>query len=93
MNTNLQKIKDVIYTSNLSIIEQEELTDLFSRAKDEELEGLATLISHNTAMVRLMSDNYQAKIAAYATGDADLWKNILDKEQQMLAEYAKEDQS
>lgn len=92
MNTYLQKIKDVVYTSDLSIIEQEELTDLFSRAKDEDLEGIATLITHNTAMVRLMSDNYQAKQAAFATGDAELWRNILDKEQAMLADYAKQEQ-
>jgi hypothetical protein len=90
MNTNLQKIKDVVYKSDLSFLEKEELADLFTHAKkDEDLEGIATLVSRNTAMVRLMSNNYQAKMAAFATGDADLWKNILDKEQQMLADYAK----
>src|SRR4051794_19102379 len=98
-DTNLQKIKDVICTSELSLAEQTELADLFTRAKnDEELAGIAKLVTQPTRpghprMIRLMSDNYQAKIAAFATGDSKLWQQILDKEKQMLAEYLRRNTS
>jgi len=84
MNTNLQRIKDIIYKSELSILEQEELIDLLSRAKNEDLEEAAELFTENPSLIKVLSDNYRAKQAVFATGSADQWKKILAKEEEML---------
>jgi hypothetical protein len=88
MNTNLQRVKDAIYNSNLSFLEQDELVDLFSHANDEELTEVANLLKEDPSMLKILSDNYQVKQAVFAAGTPELWKKLVEGEEAQLQKIA-----
>jgi hypothetical protein len=84
MNTNFEKIKELISKSSLSLSEQIDLVTIFVKTKDEDLEVLADLFSHDPTWISKINDNYQAKNAALATKNPSLWKKIIEEEQSEL---------
>ncbi|MFH1838089.1 MAG: hypothetical protein ABH808_01160 [Candidatus Kuenenbacteria bacterium] len=86
MNTNLQKIKELIQKSDLSLFEQEELILLFTKASDQDLEPTLELFAENPSWIRKISDNYKAKQSALATKNSALWQKIIQEEESQLKE-------
>jgi len=86
MNTNFQKIKELVLRSDISLAEQEELMLAFSSASDADLEPIFKLFSEDQSWIRKISDNYKAKHAAMITGDTKLWKQIVKDEETQLNE-------
>ena len=84
MNTNFQKIKELVLKSDISLIEQEELMLAFSSASDVDLEPMLKLFSEDQSWIRKISDNYKAKRAAMITEDTELWKRIVQDEEIQL---------
>jgi len=84
METNFQKIKELVLTSDIPPADQEELLLTFSKAKDAELESVLKLFSKDISWIRKISDNLKAKNTAAVTGDSDLWKRILQDEEAQL---------
>jgi len=84
MNTNFQKIKELILKSNITLSEQVDLIELFAKAKDDELESVAEFFSQDISWVAKVSNNYKAKHAAMVTGDSGLWKKIIEEEKKEL---------
>ena len=86
MNTNFQKIKELVLKSDISLIEQEELMLAFSSASDADLQPILKLFSEDQSWIRKISDNYKAKHAAMITGDTKLWRRIVQDEETQLKE-------
>ncbi len=84
MNTNFQKIKELVLKSDIPLVEQEELMLAFSSAGDADLEPIFKLFSEDQSWIRKINDNYKAKHAAMVTGDTELWKRIVQDEETQL---------
>lgn len=84
MNTNFEKIKELILKSSIPAYEQDNLILLFAKAEDADLETVLELLSENPLLVSDMNDNYKAKHGASMTGDSELWKKIIEEEVKQL---------
>lgn len=86
MTTNFQKIEKLILQSNLSLADQTELIEAFSRADDAELEAVLKLFTEDSSWIGRISENYNAKRSAFAAGDSAIWQCILQEEENQLKE-------
>ena len=89
MGQNLQKIGESIIQSNLEPAEKEELIRFFSSFSDEKLGEVLQLFNSDASYIKKVSDNYQAKQAAFATGNSQLWDKIIKEEKTQLEEIEK----
>ncbi|MCI0542747.1 hypothetical protein L0Y69_03300 [bacterium] len=76
-NTELKKM---IFGSELSFDEKEELAWLFADASEEEIDAAKTLFTEDPIWISRLSDNYRKKKLAFLTDDVELWKQILAEE-------------
>jgi hypothetical protein len=90
MNSDFQKIKELILKSKLPFSEKEELILLFSRINQEQLTPLLELIRKDESWIHKIHDNYKAKRAATAVGSSDLWQKIIRQEEAQLQELEKQ---
>lgn len=86
MDTNFQKIKELIQKSSLPLAEQESLLLLFTKANDQDLEPTLNLFNEDSSWIHKINENYKAKQAALATGNQALWQNIVQEEEAQLKE-------
>lgn len=86
---NLEKLKQIFADSKLSDQEQEELINLFSSAKDGELESVIDLFSENPEWIEKISHNYKTKQQALKKGDTNLWQKIIQQEESQLKKIEK----
>lgn len=84
MNNNLEKIKELISKSDVSVPDQIDLITLFSKAKDEDLQSVLNLFSSDIAWIKKINDNFKAKQIVNITGNSELWKEILEEEEKEL---------
>lgn len=82
---NFKKISDLIHSSPLSPISQEELLAVFSLAKDEDLAETAQLFESDATWIQKIFANYQAKKSALNLGDEKLWQTIVSIEEKELS--------
>ncbi|TRZ53769.1 hypothetical protein D4R99_00330 [bacterium] len=83
-NKNFPELKKLIFESELSFSEKEDLAWLFAEATEEEVRAAIDLFEEDTAWIRKISDNYHSKKIALLADDAEMWKNILQDEEKML---------
>ncbi|PIR06022.1 hypothetical protein COZ81_01400 [Candidatus Jorgensenbacteria bacterium CG_4_8_14_3_um_filter_38_10] len=86
MDTNFQKIKELIQKSALPLAEQENLLLLFTKANDQDLEPTLKLFAEDSSWIHKINENYKAKQAALATGNQALWQKIVQEEEVQLKE-------
>lgn len=86
MDTNFQKIKELIQKSFVPLAEQEDLLLLFTKANDQDLEPTLKLFSEDSSWIHKINENYKAKQAALATGNQALWQKIVQEEETQLKE-------
>jgi hypothetical protein len=86
MDTNFQKIKELIQKSSVPLAEQEDLLLLFTKANDQDLEPTLKLFTEDSSWINKINENYKAKQAALATGNQDLWQKIVQEEETQLKE-------
>ena len=86
MDTNFQKIKELIQKSDIPLSEQEDLIMLFVKADDKDLESTLKLFTENSPWIHKINENYKAKQAALATGNQALWQKIVQGEEAQLKE-------
>ena len=86
MNTNFQKIKELIQKSPVPLAEQEDLLLLFAKANDQDLEPTLKLFTEDSSWIHKINENYKAKQAALATGNQALWQKIVQEEESQLKE-------
>ena len=84
MNTNLQKIKDLLVKSDLTIEDQEQLVGLFSNTKDDRLKDTAKLFLENPEWILKMNQNYKKKKIAIENTDKEMWSEIVSEEEEEL---------
>ncbi|MCD6270600.1 hypothetical protein J7J23_02345 [bacterium] len=84
METNFQKIKELVLSSDISPEDQEELLLAFFKTDDAELEPVLKLFLEDKSWIQKISDNLKAKNTAAITGDRNLWKRILQDEETQL---------
>jgi len=90
METNFQKIQQLLSLSDLSAQERDDLLVLLSGATDDELEPLALLFAEDSSWIRKISQNYKAKQAAFTGGSKAAWMELLKQEEYLLQDMAKE---
>ncbi len=73
-------LKKIIFDSDLSFEEKEELSWMFSGGTEEEIAAGVRLFTEDPIWIRRVSDNYRKKKMAFLTDDLDLWKQILEEE-------------
>lgn len=73
-------LKKIIFSSDISFQEKEDLGWMFEEATDEEISTAVRLFTEDIAWVRRLSDNYQKTKLAFLTDDLELWKQILEEE-------------
>lgn len=86
MDTNFQKIKELIQKSTVPLAEQESLLLLFAKANDQDLEPTLKLFTEDSSWIDKINENYKAKQAALATGNQALWQKIVREEEAQLKE-------
>jgi len=86
MDTNFQKIKELIQKSDIPLSEQEGLILLFAKADDKDLESTLKLFTEDSSWIHKINENYKAKQAALATGNQELWQKIVQEEKAQLKE-------
>jgi len=86
MDTNFQKIKELIQKSAIPLAEQENLLLLFTKANDQDLELTLKLFTEDSSWIHKINENYKAKQAALVTGNQALWQKIIQEEETQLKE-------
>ena len=84
METNFQKIKELVLSSDISPEDQEELLLAFFKTDDAKLEPVLKLFLEDKSWIQKISDNLKAKNTAIMIGDHNLWKRILQDEETQL---------
>lgn len=87
---NLQRIRQLLPLSGLSIQERNNLLILLSKATDEELKPLAALFAEDSKWMRKIYDNYKSKQDALAQKGRSAWTAILKAEEALLQDMIKE---
>ena len=82
-NKTFPELKKLIFASELSFSEKEDLAWLFAEATEEELCAAFDLFTEDPAWVKKISDNYHSKKIALLADDAEMWKKILEEEEKM----------
>lgn len=86
MNTNFQKIKELIQKSAIPLAEQDDLLFLFIKAVDQDLEPTLKLFTEDSSWIHKINENHKTKQAALATGNHALWQKIVREEEAQLKE-------
>jgi len=83
-NKTFPELKKLIFDSELSFSEKEDLAWLFAEASEEEIRAAFDLFMEDKVWVKKISDNYHSKKIALLADDAEMWKKILEDEEKML---------
>lgn len=81
---NFQELKQMIFDSELSFSEKEDLGWLFADASDEEIKAAHELFSEDQGWIKKISDNYHTKKMALLADDVEMWKKILKEEEDIV---------
>jgi hypothetical protein len=81
---NSDKIDQYILNSTLAEWEKQELLDVFARADDHQLRTALDEFEKDPKLITALSQNYQAKRAAFVARDGKLWNRIVEKEDLQL---------
>ncbi|MCX6739183.1 MAG: hypothetical protein NT098_04005 [Candidatus Parcubacteria bacterium] len=83
-NQNFPELKKLIFDSELSFSEKEDMAWLFAEATEEEVQAAIDLFKEDQAWIKKISDNYHTKKIALLADDAEMWKKILEDEEKIL---------
>jgi len=78
-----QELKKIIFDSEISFTEKEDMGWLFADASDEEVQAALDLFNEDREWIKKISENYHTKKIALLADDVDLWKKILQDEENL----------
>lgn len=81
---NFQELRKILFASELSFTEKEDMVWLFEGATEEEMRAAIDLFSEDGAWIKKISDNYHQKKIALLADDVEMWKKILEDEAEMV---------
>ncbi len=81
---SITELKKIVFNSELSFDEKEELMWFFDGASDAEIAAAIRLFTEDPIWIGRLSDNYRKKKLAFLTDDVKLWKVILAEEKSYL---------
>ncbi len=81
---DFDKLKEIIKNSSLSLSEQENFLDLFSKAGLKDLSAAVEVFNEKPEWIKKMYDNYKAKKRAIGERNINFWEEILKKEEEDL---------
>jgi len=84
MTPNLDAIKEMIEKSKLSMAEQQELINFFSKVDDSALEEILMLFAEDSWWIKKIFDNYKAKEIAFKTKDEQKFQEVVKEEENQL---------
>lgn len=86
MDASLEKIKELILKSDLSLPEQDDLINLFADSENQDLGPILKLFAEDPLWINKINENYKTKRAAMVAGNAVLWQKIIEEEKSQLNE-------
>jgi hypothetical protein len=81
---NFQELKNILFASELSFTEKEDMLWLFEGATEEEMQAAIDLFLEDGVWIKKISDNYHSKKIALLADDVEMWKRILEDEAEMV---------
>ena len=90
-NKTFPELKKLIFASEISFSEKEDLAWLFAEASEEEINAAFDLFTEDQSWIKKVSDNYHTKKIALLADDAEMWKKLLTEEEKMLKKKGKHD--
>jgi hypothetical protein len=81
---NFQELRKILFDSELSFTEKEDMVWLFEGATEEEMRAAIDLFIEDGAWIKKISDNYHQKKIALLADDVEMWKKILETEAEMV---------
>ncbi len=87
-NKTFTDLKKIIFDSEITFSEKEDLAWLFSEATEEEIKAAFDLFMEDRVWIKKISDNYHSKKIALLADDAEMWKKILEDEEKILKKKA-----
>jgi hypothetical protein len=82
--TNFEKIRTIVIASSLAQEDKNAFIDIFAEIEDQNLDNVAKLLEKDVAWVEKINDNRKKKKEAFATGNKDLWNQVLEEEKQYM---------
>ena len=87
METNFQKIKQIIEASTLSFADQDRFLIALLRVSDEELAPALSLLQEDVIWVDKLFDNFKKKETATTNDNTYMWEDVM-KEEEMTIKQA-----
>ena len=87
METNFQKIKQIIEASTLSFADQDRFLIALLRVSDEELAPALSLLQEDVIWVDNLFDNFKKKETATTNDNTYMWEDVM-KEEEMTIKQA-----
>jgi hypothetical protein len=81
---NFQELKKILFDSDLSFTEKEDMVWLFEGATEEEMRAAIDLFTEDAVWIKKINDNYHSKKIALLADDVEMWKKILDDEKEVV---------
>lgn len=85
MPLNIEKIKEFLKQSSLNQDDQEKFLAILAQESDIELEQIVELFSQDSSWIKKLYDNLMQKQQAFANKDKELWKTIMQDEEDLLS--------
>lgn len=77
-------LKKIIFDSDLSHADKEELFAHFSNAGHEDVNACFSLFKEDSLWIKELIENYKQKKIAFMTDDVELWHRILEREKRFV---------
>ncbi len=84
-HNTFREIHKIIESSDLSVHEKREFTELFAQTKEAALKPVLTLFTQDPAWVEKLYENYKMKKEAIVTGSMAAWQDAIEKEREELS--------
>ena len=88
MNSNFEKIKSLIDASEIDPADKENMWQVFSGARETDLDEVIELFIEDSAWIGKISHNIKAKQQAFEQGDRQQWSNVVEEEKRWIAEMS-----
>ena len=80
MGPNYLAIENIVRSSNLSLMDQDEYLLVLGKAQDEMLAVLLPLLQDDPSWLLKLSQNAKAKHSAMSAGNTEAWEKIVKAE-------------
>lgn len=86
MATPLERLKELVLGSEITLEDKNRILDLFGSADEETVSAIVDLFSQDPTWIYEISENIKQKETALASDDNTLWDKLIEAETERLKE-------